>query len=224
MIRAVVVAVPARDEEQRLPAALRSIAAVARAVPVVVVVAPDACTDRTAEVARSHGVLVVPSEAGRVGGARDVAVRAGLAAAGEPAESVWVANTDADCAVPPAWLDVHLRFAAAGVALLRGAVRLDPATSPALARAWRRRNPPVEPHPYVHGANLGVRGDAYLAAGGFPDVAHDEDVALVGAVRALGLPTASTDRAPVVTSGRLDGRTDAGFAGYLRELQQAVGF
>lgn len=46
---------------------------------------------------------------------------------------------------------------------------------------------------------------------------------LVAAVRALGLPTASTDRAPVRTSGRLHGRTAGGFAGYLRALAGADG-
>lgn len=218
-IAAVVVAVPARDEEQRLPAALQSIGAALPPVSVVVVVvAADACVDRTAAVAEAHGALVVRCDRGRVGGARDAAVRAGVEAAGLPPQAVWIANTDADCVVPRDWLAVHLAAARTGAVLLRGSVRPDDELAPELSRAWRLANPPLDPHPYVHGANLGVRADAYLAAGGFPDAPVDEDVALVLAVEALGLPVLSTDLAPVRTSGRLDGRTGSGFAAYLRQL------
>lgn len=219
-IDAVVVAVPARDEEARLPAALDAIAAAAAAsrVPVVVAVAADSCTDRTAEIAAERGVLVVPSGTGRVGGARSAAVRAGLAAVDAAPGAVWVASTDADSVVPADWLTVHLRFAADGVGLLRGSVRPDSDLPTALARTWARRNPRQERHDHVHGANLGVRADVLLAAGGFPDLARDEDVALVRAVESLGERVVSTDAAPVLTSGRMTGRTGGGFAGYLREL------
>ena len=68
----------------------------------------------------------------------------------------------------------------------------------------------------MHGANLGVRADAYLAAGGFRTVAEHEDVGLVETLRAAGAPIDSTDRAPVTTSARSTGRVPGGFAGYLR--------
>lgn len=219
-ISAVLVAVPARDEEAHLPAALRAIRVAAERcpVPVVVAVAVDACVDGTARIAEAGADVVVRTGCGRVGGARRAAVDAGLLALGLQPESVWIASTDADSQVPADWLAVHLAFAADGVRLLRGAVRPDDACPPDLVAIWNLLHPNREHHERVHGANLGVRADAYLAAGGFPDAAADEDVALVRAVEAAGLVTASTGRGAVLTSGRLTGRVEAGFAGYLRAL------
>lgn len=216
----VVVAVPARDEEERLPAALAAIHAAAGmvAVPVTVAVAADACADATAVVARAHGTLVVETAAARVGAARAAAVAAGLHAAGIEPGRIWIANTDADSVVPPDWLTVHLEFAERGVALLRGSVRPDRRELAAEhLHRWLALNPPLERHDHVHGANLGLSAAAYLAAGGFGDVPLQEDVELVRAVAAAGGLTASTARAPVVTSARTVGRLEGGFATYLRE-------
>jgi glycosyltransferase involved in cell wall biosynthesis len=219
-IEGIVVAIPARNEEDRLPAALAAIHAASGmcAVPVTVVVAADACTDRTAELARSGGALLVTSSAGRVGAARAAAIRAGLRAGGTDPERVWIANTDADSVVPPDWLTVHLDFADRGIALLRGAVRPDPHELAAWQlRRWTALNPQTESHEHVHGANLGLTAHAYLAAGGFRDVPLQEDVELVRAVQRSGGLIASTARAPVITSARPVGRLEGGFATYLSE-------
>jgi glycosyltransferase involved in cell wall biosynthesis len=215
----VLVAVPARDEEARIGDAVRAIllAAEAVAVPVDVVVAADACRDDTAGIAESLGALVVRTDAGRVGAARAAAVQVGLAAAHDP-ERVWIANTDADSTVPSDWLTVHLEFAERGIGLLRGAVLPDPhELAVEHLRRWLSLNPPREGHDHVHGANLGLTGGAYLAAGGFSDLALQEDVALVRAVEASGRRTASTARAAVITSARTTGRLEGGFATYLRD-------
>jgi hypothetical protein len=63
---------------------------------------------------------------------------------------------------------------------------------------------------------------AYLAAGGFPPVDADEDVALVRSLIADGEPVVWAADLPVVTSARARGRTSAGFAQYLRGLADAV--
>ena len=89
--------------------------------------------------------------------------------------------------------------------------------------AWRLRHRLADGHPHVHGANLGVRGDTYLAAGGFRNVAAHEDVLLRDAVRALGGIVVSTGSGPVLTSGRQRGRAPAGLAHYLRELNAQGG-
>ena len=219
-IERVVVAIPARDEEKRLPAALAAVHAASGmcSLPVTVVVTADACTDATAEVASAAGALVVRSTAGRVGAARAAAIRAGLDAAATDPELVWIANTDADSVVPVDWLAVHLEFAERGVALLRGAVHPDPRELAADAlRRWLSLNPQTEAHDHVHGANLGLTAGAYLAAGGFRDVPLQEDVELVLAVQEDGRLTASTARAPVITSARPVRRLEGGFATYLRE-------
>ena len=106
MIRAVGVVVPAHDEENLLPfclAGLRDVAQALRGITVYLVAVADACRDRTAQVARRHGALVVTVGVRNVGAARAAAVREVLHRTRQldPAD-VWVATTDADTTVPPA--------------------------------------------------------------------------------------------------------------------------
>jgi len=86
--------------------------------------------------------------------------------------------------------------------------------------SWYPRRVVTDGHPHVHGANLGLRGDTYLAPGGFADVATHEDVLLSRAVRVVSGRLVSTGDSPVITSGRTDGRSPGGLADYLRELGQ----
>ena len=129
----------------------------------------------------------------------------------------WLACTDADSAVPAGWILEQVRLADAGADVVVGTVRPDPAdlTATQLA-AWRATRVPGRPNGHVHGANLGVRADAYLRAGGFPDRPVHEDVDLVAALVASGARVVATDACDVLTSGRLLGRAPGGYAGYLR--------
>ena len=158
----------------------------------------------------------------RVGAARAAGVARLLrteASLGSAARHVWIACTDADSAVPPEWLVSQLRHARFGVELLLGTVRPDPQElADGLLAAWRLRHLIADGHPHVHGANLGVRGDTYLAAGGFPDVPTGEDVLLSMAIRDAGGLVVSTGSSTVLTSGRRDGRAPGGFAEYVRQL------
>jgi hypothetical protein len=230
-IDTVIVVVPARDEEARLPRCLAALddavtamreefGADAPAVSVLVVL--DRCTDGSAAiVAGWPGVQALQSDAGSVGSARRLGVQRQLARA--VPERTWVATTDADSAVPRRWLSVQLTLAEAGTELLLGTVLPD-AELPAADRArWHAEHDLVDGHPHVHGANLGVRADRYLAAGGFSDVDSDEDVLLVQALRGLGVHECRTALIPVLTSGRLDGRAPGGFGGYLAEQLAANG-
>ncbi len=73
-------------------------------------------------------------------------------------------------------------------------------------------------HPHVHGANLGVRADAYLRAGEWNALETAEDHDLWGR-----LPNRlSTARIEVVTSGRRQGRAPSGFAGALAAHNQTA--
>ncbi|WP_299038716.1 glycosyltransferase family 2 protein [uncultured Pseudokineococcus sp.] len=165
-VRAVVVAVPVRDEEARVAACLRSVlAAAARAeVVVVVAVALDRCADasraRVDEVlgtGTGTGAVVVelggPAPGRTVADVRDAAVGAGLAALppvrsgdeDDPAAAglhategaVWLACTDADTLVPEDWLAEQLRWAGRGADLVAGGLRLD--DDPRLPPAARER-------------------------------------------------------------------------------------
>ena len=74
-------------------------------------------------------------------------------------------------------------------------------------------------HGHVHGANLGFRASAYLAAGGFPELATAEDHALVTALTAGGSRVLRTRALPVTTSARRESRAPDGFSHYLARLE-----
>lgn len=234
-IGVIAVVVPARNEQRRLPRCLAALTAAVAALEdqlrnppsVRIVVVDDGSTDDTFVIADIWpGVDVIRTAVGRVGAARQTGVDAVLEAtarSGEPAGRVWIASTDADSAVPPDWLLTQLHYARAGVDLLLGTVRPDPAElTGGLLAAWRLRHRITDGHPHVHGANLGVRGDSYLQAGGFADVEAHEDVLLRDAVQAGGGLTVSTGASPVLTSGRQRGRAPAGLSHYLRDLAAGV--
>lgn len=232
-IDSLIVVVPARDEESRLPRCLAAlddaVAAVTAEcgadVPAIsVVVVLDRCTDGSAGVvARWPRVRTLTSTAGSVGSARHAGVLhllAGLPAGAAP-ERTWVATTDADSAVPRRWLAVQLALAEAGTELVLGTVLPDEELSADERARWHEQHTLVDGHPHVHGANLGVRADRYLAVGGFSPVESDEDVTLVAALRGLGVHECRTALIPVLTSGRLTGRVPGGFGGYLTGLVAA---
>lgn len=231
-ITTVGVVVPARNEQDRLPRCLAAITAATHALQsndadaprVRVIVVADRCTDATREIAAQWpGVEVVISDVGRVGAARAAGVSHLLRtenAFGVANHRVWIACTDADSAVPIQWLQLQVKHARAGVELALGTVAPDPQELAAgILAAWRLRHLVTDGHPYVHGANLGIRADIYRAAGGFPDVATHEDVLLSQAVRARGARVVSTAAGRVLTSGRTHGRAPLGMATYLLELE-----
>jgi glycosyltransferase involved in cell wall biosynthesis len=230
------VVVPARDEEELLPACLAALAGAARApelagTAVQVVVVADGCTDGTVAVARRAGVTVLDAGtgAGTVGEVRHRGVLRLLADAGRagvPAGRVWVASTDADSRVPADWLAVQRTAAESGVDALVGTVRIDDWTgfAPGVAEAfeagydaWRAGGPGAV-HPHVHGANLGVRGSAYLRAGGFPPLAVSEDHGLVGALALSGASVLRSPVSPVLTSSRRAARSRGGLGTDLQRL------
>ena len=134
-------------------------------------------------------------------------------------EAAWIACTDADTRVPGHWLSVQATLADAGADAILGTVEPDQDELDAVRLgSWRRRYTQQDRHSRIHGANLGVRASAYLAAGGFESVSEHEDVRLVARLRALGAAVRSCPGLTAVTSGRLQGRTPAGFAGYLARL------
>ena len=74
-------------------------------------------------------------------------------------------------------------------------------------------------HTHVHGANLGVRADAYQAVGGWGlHVMVGEDHELVRRLTAAGLTVTRDTDTTVVTSSRTVGRVPAGFATRLAQL------
>lgn len=222
--RAVAVVVPAHDEEGLLGACLSSIALAVEAARSVVPrigvwVVLDACTDASASIATAAGVKIVTVEAGSVGTARAAGVHAALDGFEDVStQAIWTAHTDADSVVPPNWLTHQLHLARQGADVVVGTVRPDFRDLDAeQTEAWWATHTPGVANGHVHGANLGIRASALLAAGGFTDAAVHEDVWLVDEIRSRGGRLAATDAAWVRTSGRPIGRAPDGYARYLRE-------
>jgi glycosyltransferase involved in cell wall biosynthesis len=228
VIEAVGVVIPAHNEEDLLPACLAAVRAAAGALgamPVPLVVVADACTDRTAWLARRAGAAVLQIGARSVGAAREAGMAEVLRATRhlDPA-AVWLATTDADTLVPPTWLAQQVRYADQGWDAVVGTVTVTD---------WTGHPPEVPPryaerygngegaHPHVHGANLGFTALAYLAAGGFGSRPTAEDHALVEALDAAGRRILRTTRVSVVTSARRRGRAPRGFSHLLATLAAA---
>jgi glycosyltransferase involved in cell wall biosynthesis len=228
VIKAAGVVIPAHNEEDLLPACLAAVHRAARrltGLPVHIVVVADACTDRTADLARENGAAVVEVGARSVGAAREAGVREvfGRTWPLDPAE-VWLATTDADTLVPADWLVRHLRYAAAGWDAVVGTVTVTD---------WAEHPPEIPPlfyehyatapgtHSHVHGANLGFRAAAYLAAGGFSPSPTAEDHALVDSLTAAGRRILRTTEVDVVTSARRHARAPHGFGHLLSTLAVA---
>jgi glycosyltransferase involved in cell wall biosynthesis len=240
-IDVVAIVVPVRNEELLLPRCLSALTAAIDALSAVpepdrprvfVLLVLDRCTDLSARVAaRWTNFSCHEIEAGAVGVARRVGIRHALnlplhsrTEVAAFAAGIWIATTDADSAVPPNWLVTQLALARNGAELVLGTVQPDDDLTVTELLRWKALHTIGEGHSHVHGANLGVRADRYLAAGEFAPVDRDEDVLLVDALRDLGVTEARTALIPVLTSGRRVGRAPAGFADYLRDHVDAEQF
>jgi glycosyltransferase involved in cell wall biosynthesis len=229
----IAIVIPARDEEELLPRCLRSILTATSVLPSDVtsdvVVVADQSGDSTFSLARDmlrNAGTVVETDAGCVGSARSVGVRRLLDRYIGPTDRCWLANTDADCEVPETWLIDQLALANAGYTAVAGIVDVDSFEEHDEAVPERFRLSylvhPDGTHPHVHGANLGVRADAYLLAGGWLDLSTAEDHDLWHRLRLTGQNYIADARLCVLTSGRRIGRAPIGFAGALSAHNELV--
>ncbi len=244
-LRAVVV-VPARDEQQRIAACLRALAA-QRGVPCEhyeVIVILDGCVDATAEVVglslrempelRLHRVEL-PSPQG-VGRAR----RLGMDLACERLLNLGrgdglIASTDADSVVAPNWICTQLELLGEGAEAIGGRIELDEEETRrlapgavavrdgAVASRMRRAlglsaSPKHVEHHQFSGASLALTAAAYARCGGLPVRAALEDEALERALVDQGVAIHRSARVRVRTSARISGRAPRGLA---RDLASA---
>ena len=218
MIEAIGVIVPVHDEAELLPACLAALdrAVDVAGIPCRVLAVLDACTDGSAA---PDAITVAVRSAGAARAAGAAALLAHFADV--PRANLWLATTDADSRVPAHWLVDQRRLADDGIDAIAGTIHVDdwsghpPGSGDRFAQFYE---PPgaTDAHTHVHGANFGVRADAYLAAGGFAAIRTGEDHALWNALAARR--RLSTRRLPVVTSARLVARAPSGFSGFLAKL------
>ncbi|SEP97720.1 glycosyltransferase [Microlunatus flavus] len=234
----VLVAVPARDEEDAIEACLAAVVAAlevarttGRVARVRVAVAAHRCRDATAERARTllrasglEHVVVDDERSSTVGEVRSALVRAALRTApGLEVDRTWLLSTDADTVVGPDWVTGLLDVAArTGADLVAGFVALD---------GWRpdrhaaaaydeilQAGLTAEGHRHVWAANLAVSAAAFEAAGGFPSVVHGEERVLAEHVAAAGGLVVGSLSPVVMTSARMPGRAAHGLGDLLRRL------
>ncbi len=215
------VIVPAHNEQSLIGECLRAIN-VARCDPVLngervlVVVCADACDDATEVLARRQGATVITTGARNVGLARARASELVLAQGAR-----WIGSTDADSRVPCNWLSAQLAHRADAVC---GTVRVGDwgALGRRVIERFCSGYRNSDGHRHIHGANIGISRDAYVAVGGFqPAVAH-EDVGLVDRLREGGHRIAWSSSPCVVTSARLDARAPQGFGATLLRTAHEV--
>jgi cellulose synthase/poly-beta-1,6-N-acetylglucosamine synthase-like glycosyltransferase len=224
---AVGVVIPARNEDATIAASVAStraaLASCTQLLDAWIVVVCDTCADETASHARQaleDAGEIIECSAGTVGQARAIGVDAvSMRFQRFSPDRVWIANTDADTTVPPDWIARQLPFADKGWAAIAGIVRVDSiegdyGTIEEVFADYAVGDDGS--HYHVHGANLGVRADAYESVGAWRHVALAEDHCLWSRLKAGKWPILSTSDVVVTTSGRLTGRAVGGFADTLR--------
>ncbi len=233
--------VPAHDEQDLIGDCLDALGEAVhhpglRGVVVEVLVVLDDCGDESARHCRRRAVPTLAVRERNVGRARSrgfahLISRAAADAAPAGPRAVWLATTDADSRVSPDWLTAQVQFALDGADAVFGVVDIDDwdgFPAPAQRRFLRhyRGTEPADSgwHRHAHGANLGIRLDAYNRVGGIPPLAVGEDNALAANLhRHPDLRVLHTTAVRVTTSARRDSRVDGGFAHVLSGFEQPGG-
>lgn len=236
--------VPARDEEDALPALLAALAGLeAAADKLAVCIHLDNCTDNSAAVlARAAPAFPFRLEVAGGGGAAEANAGAARRAAmamglrligerGDEAEAL-LFTTDADSAPQRDWIVAGRRALALADVVAGRIVRADAARDPEQSRIeeyydrlhrYRRSIDPVawearDTHHFSGGANLAVRASAYRAIGGLRPLAAGEDATLLDDAARAGFRVRRDAAMVVETSSRRSGRVAGGLAGTLRAL------
>lgn len=236
----VAIAVPVRNEAERLPNLLDALARQVGAPPFTLVLFFDNCDDDgPAIVDQRAPALPFPIVTGRCD--TGAPPNAGLARQRAMALALSLApggvlmTTDADSLPASDWISANLAgLMRADVVAGRILHGFDHAASPQARlegyydrlHALRRRIDPVpweavETHHWTSAASLAMRSDVYRESGGFPPFTHGEDAALADAAARRGFVLRRDARVRVSTSARRTGRAIGGFASHLAALDEA---
>ena len=219
----VCILIPACNEEKLLPRCLKSILVATAHLPsnvtADIILAVDSSTDHSAEIGNkflNKNGVVVTLEKYNVGAARKLAATISLERYKGELRYCWLANTDADCKVPPNWLIKQIKLANQGYQAIAGIIKVDsfsehgPSVPDKFKHTYTLHSDGT--HPHVHGANFGVRADVYKQVGGWKELQTAEDHDLWNRLTNLKIVNIADSNVWVHTSGRLQGRAPHGFA------------
>jgi hypothetical protein len=241
----IVVAVPVKDEEERIARCLSALSSQRDIPPYQILLLLNNCTDETAaivgEIARTvsipvHAVEVsLPPELANAGHARHLAMEA---AAELVALDGVLLTTDADGCVDPNWIALNLRGLRRGADAIAGRIEIDPAEAAMIPLRLHEDdtrecayadlldqidaaiNPelsdPLPRHTEHSGASIAVTLSTYRRVGGIPPLALGEDRAFFAALRRIDARIRHAPEVRVMVSGRTMGRAAGGMADTIR--------
>ncbi len=244
MAESVVVAIPARDEAERIKACLTALDQQIQR-PDAVVLLLNNCTDDSETVARSiaprlrFGLDLVrcllPPARANAGCARRMAMQIAADRAGP---NGILLTSDADAIAPPDWVSRNLVGLRNGADIVCGTAVIDPleaASVPAHLHAddarecrlialldelaWQldpELHDPTPRHTEASGASIAVSVRAYRRAGGIPAVPSGEDRAFVRSQWIMDARVRHDPAIRVFVSGRIFGRAEGGMADAIR--------
>ncbi len=240
MANSAVVAIPARDEAERIGRCLRALNEQIRP-PDAVVLSLNNCVDKTESIARAlapglrfplHLICHdLPPGQATAGHARRLVMQAAAARIGP---NDVLLTTDADAVVPPDWVGRNLDAVRNGADVVCGRAMIDPVEAGMIPAhlhaddaqecrliallddlAWlldpEAHDPPPR-HTEASGASLSVRADAFHRVGGIPAIPSGEDRAFVRALWMIDARVCHDPAIAVVVSGRVEGRAEGGMA------------
>ena len=242
------VAIPAKDEAERIGGCLLALAR-QTCRPQTVLVLANNCSDRTATIASGmasalpyhlhvecHGF---PPHRANAGEARRLAMELSERLVGRDGVLL---TTDADAVVAPDWIANNCNSVLAGAELVCGRVVLDPLEAALipphlhaddalecrlielLDRIAYRLDPdladPFPRHTETAGASMAVTAVAFRRAGGIPAVPSGEDRAFVRVLASMDARIRHDPSVLVSVSGRTVGRAPGGMADTIRRRIQ----
>ena len=239
-----VVAIPVRDEAERIG---RCLAALSRqSVPADhIVLLLNNCTDRTAEVVRQlptahHQLHIIEcnldeSFAG-AGFARALAMKHATSLVCN--EEAVILTTDADAEVAENWIEANLRAIEQGADAACGMAVIDPLEALLIPRHLHEDDArevaygrlldeiaslvlpdPADPwprHTEDSGASIAIRASMLRRVGGMPCLHSGEDRAVIARLRLIDARVRHDPKISVVVSGRIQGRAQGGMADTIR--------
>ncbi len=244
------VAVPVKDEADRIAQCLCAIASQREVQADGIVLLINNTTDATADIVRQVGAgLQVPvhaiehvfaPECACAGAAR----RMGMEHAASLLDDGGVLlTTDADGRVPADWIAANLWHLRAGVDAVAGRAVLDPAEAALIPQGLHEADAEecayaavldeiaalLDPHPWDplprhvehSGASIAVSLAAYRRAGGMPASSIAEDRHFFAALRDVGARIRHAPEIVVTVSGRTLGRAEGGMADTIRRRLSA---